>query len=189
MTTRRRRRSRIKKSWVFLLLVCLLTSCVSEPAILENVKWLPGKEQIVFGRVKVMKDDEPKELSWWTGFKVYVVPDARPPEAVRVYEYRVKGDGTFYWDLPPGGYLITEFQWRSSLVRLVSRAILAHFVIPPEASRPIYIGTLTIRVEGDRYRMAVEDEYVQTLTRLQQQFRGLTGPVPKRLMQLEEVLR
>ena len=63
------------------------------------------------------------------------------------------------------------------------RSILARFVVP-EASAPIYIGTLTIREEAGRYTMRVEDHYDQALQRLKGRFPEISGPVTKRLMEL-----
>ena len=199
MTTRLVQESRavqINKSCVLFFLVYLLTSCV--PGRLADVKELPGKGAVVFGRVKVIKEGQPIDWgqgggSFYTGqgwgftagFRVHIIPDAGPePTPYRSY---LRGDGSFYWHLPPGGYTITDFQWRSagfSEDRYVSRGIFARFIIA-ELTSPIYIGTLTIRSWGGRYRMGVEDEYDQALQRLKQRFPEVKGPAAKRLMQLE----
>lgn len=175
----------INKSHVLLLLVYLLTGC-STTGGLADVKELAGKEPVVFGRIRIIEDGQPKDWGDGGGFQVHIIPDAGP-ESIP-YGYYLTGDGSFYWNLPPGGYMITEFSDRSWKalwgVFPVGRGILARFVIP-EAMAPIYIGTLTIRSEAGRHTIGVEDDYDQALQRLKQQFPEVKGPVSKRLMQLE----
>ena len=192
MTTRLIRESgavQINKSWFVLFLVYLLTSCAV--VRLEDVKELPGKERVVFGRIKVIEEGQPKDWGVGGGFLVHIIPDAGPEPIP--YGYYLTGNGSFYWDLPAGDYIITEFErpvsdWTPGFGYLghksVRRGILARFVIP-EAMSPIYVGTLTIRSEAGRYTMVVEDEYDLALQRLKQQFPEVRGPVAKRLMRLE----
>jgi hypothetical protein len=61
------------------------------------------------------------------------------------------------------------------------RRIFAHFIVP-EATSPLYIGTLTIRFEEGRYAMRVEDEYDRTLEKVTSL--GISGEVTKHLMEL-----
>ena len=186
MTTRLIRESgavQINKSWFVLFLVYLLTSCAV--VRLEDVKELPGKEPVVFGRIKVTENGQPIEYGMWRTFRVVIIPDAGPEPMP--YIYNLTGDGSFYWNLSPDGYMITEFDWHRGFWDRKTgrrRGILARFVIP-EAMSPIYIGTLTIRLEEDHFTMDVEDEYDQAFQRLKQQFPEVKGPVAKRLMQLE----
>ncbi len=174
----------IKKSCTLLFLVYLLTSCV--PVRISDVKELPGEEPVVFGHIKVIEEGQPKDWGVGGGFRVHIIPDAGPEPIP--YEYFLAGDGSFYWSLPPGGYMITEFLrlrwkvWRG--IHPERRNILARFVIP-EATSPVYIGTLTIRSASGRYTMVVEDEYDQALKRMKQRFPQVRGPVAKCLMRLE----
>ncbi len=184
MTKRLFRESQINKSCVLFLLLYLLTSCV--PVRLADVKELSGDKPVVFGRIKVIEEGQPEDWGVGGGFLVHIIPDAGPEPIP--YEYFLTGDGSFYWNLPPGGYLITEFsqrRWKAwKGFHRVRRGLLARFVIP-EATSPIYIGTLTIRSAAGRYTMSIEDEYDQALQRLKQQFPEVKEPVAKRLMRLE----
>ncbi len=172
-----------------LLLALLLTSCAVNPLRyvnpLSDLEELPGKGRVVFGRIKVTENGQPVEYGAWRSFIVIIIPDAGPEPTP--YIYNLTGDGSFYWNLPPDGYMITEFNWHRGFWDPKTgrrRSILARFVIP-EAKSPIYTGTLTIRLEADHYTMDVEDEYDLALQRLKQQFPEVKGPVAKRLMQLE----
>ena len=187
MTTRLIRESgavQINKSWFVLFLVYLLTSCAT--VRLADVEELSGDKPVVFGRIKVIEGGQLEDWGVGGGFLVHIIPDAGPE--LIPYEYYLREGGSFYWNLPPGGYMITEFsqrRWKAwKGIYRERRGILARFVIP-EATSPIYIGTLTIRSEAGRYTMVVEDEYDLALQRLKQQFPEVRGPVAKRLMRLE----
>ena len=181
--------TQINKLYFFLLLVYLLTSCVA--VMRSDIEALPGKEPVVFGRVKVIENGQPMDWGGGGRFAVVIIPDAGPEPIP--YGYPLIGDGSFYWHLPRGEYIITEFaravrDWTLGAgifgSRLVRRGILARFVIP-EALSSIYIGTLIIRSEAGRYTMSIEDEYDEALQRFKQRFPEVKGPVAKRLMQWE----
>jgi len=176
------------KRYHILILALLLTSGCPSGAVVyfHDIETPPGREPIVFGRVKVVEKGEPlnwgfKWTRWWY-FNIHILADAGPEPSP--YIYSLNGDGSFYWTLPAGGYTITNFWWLSGATK-VRRVIFARFVVP-EAPAPIYIGTLTIREEEGRYTIHVEDEYEQAFQRLKEKVPEVTGPVTKRLMQLKE---
>ncbi len=179
------------KQYYILILALLLTSCSPYTGLvrLTDTEVPPGREALVFGRVKVVVEGEPPEWGSWRGgrFIITILPEANPERAP--YSYELDGDGSFYWTLPAGGYTITDFLYRYSVNLLtdrnVRRVIFARFIIP-EAPAPIYIGTLTIREEEGRYTIHVEDEYEQAFQRLKERVPEVTGPATKRLMQLKE---
>ncbi len=180
------------KRYHILILALLLTSCGPSGRVgyLYDIKTPPGREAIVFGRVKVVEKGEPldwgfKWSRWWY-FHIHILADAGPEPIP--YSYSLNGDGSFYWTLPAGGYTITDFWWLSrptGVMRIVRRVIFARFIVP-EAPAPIYIGTLAIREEEGRYTIHVEDEYKQAFQRLKEKVPEVTEPVTKRLMQLKE---
>jgi hypothetical protein len=174
----------IAKPSFLLIIMLLLTSC-SHYVRLADVKELPGNKPVVFGRINVIEKDQPKYVWQHCGFLAYIILDA-VPEPIP-YKYCLTEDGSFYWDMPPGDYMITHLWARWPRIRKsflgqqgVKRGILASFVVP-EASALIYIGTLIIKQEGDRYKMHVEDHYDQDL---QKQFTEISSPVAKHLMEL-----
>jgi len=183
---------RINKSFPFLLLALLLTSCISPRHLVRlydyDIETVPGQEALVFGRVKVVENEE--SLDWnsssfaFTSFLIHIEPEAGP-EPVS-YTYYVKEDGSFYWPLSAGGYTITDFSWTvfTGIIGSDRRVIFARFVVPEETPL-IYIGTLTIHSEAGRYTMRVEDHYDHALQRLIQRFPNVKEPVTKRLMQFE----
>lgn len=172
------------KAYLLLILTLLLTSCVSpSPIDLAAAKAFPEGEAIVFGRVKVIRKGKP---SHWTGrsFRIHILPDT----GAKPVSYGLKGDGSFYWHLSPGGYTITGFQWWQPLRAfgpVVGRHIFTWFMIPEETSL-VYVGTLVISFEEGRYIMRIEDEYAQALQGLKGKFPELKGQAAKRLMNLEK---
>ncbi len=180
---------KIAKPYFLLIIMLLLTNCFPSPYVkLADVKELPGNEPVIFGRINVIEKDKQK---WGWGeciFRVYIISDA-VPEPIP-YTYCLPDDGFFYWHIPPGDYMITHLWARFPRIKKsfrrqpgVKRGILARFVVP-EASALIYIGTLIIKQEGDRYKMHVEDHYDQELQRLKEQFTEISSPVVKHLMEL-----
>jgi len=179
------------KQYYILILALLLTSCGPSGRVvfLNDIETPPGREALVFGRVKVVEKGEPLDWGFWHSrfFRITILPEANPERAP--YSYSLDGDGSFYWTLPAGRYMITDFRYRYhvgfGVNRVVRRVIFARFIIP-EAPAPIYIGTLIIRLEGDRYTLNVEDEYEQAFQRLKEKVPEVTDPVTKRLIQLKE---
>lgn len=176
----------ITKPSVLIIIVLLLTSC-SYYVKLADVKELPGHKPIVFGRIKVIEKDHSKSSWWHCGRRVHIISDSVPEQAP--YYYCLTEDGSFYWNISPGGYTITQLSARDPIQKSFfgqawgERGILARFVVP-EGLALIYIGTLIIKQVGDRYKMHVKDHYHQDLQRLKGQFTEISSPVAKHLMEL-----
>lgn len=192
------------KLLVVLTIVLLLTSCTpyqrppppASPIDLSTAKSIPAGETVVFGRVKVIVNEKP--FIWddprWDKFHLYLLPDSGSEPVV----YTLAHDGSFNWHLLPGRYTITSFKWyRGSnyLLRLIS----ASFSVP-EQVKPIYIGTLVIkltqtgargypqsswRLPRDFPLMHIEDDYRQALQGLRHNIPRIKGDITKNLMRLE----
>jgi hypothetical protein len=164
----------------------LLTSC-SPYVRLADVKELPDNKPVIFGRINVIEKDHSKSSWGFCGRRIHIISDG-VPELVP-YSYCLTEEGSFYWNISPGGYMITHLSARNPIRKSFfgqvwgERGILARFVVP-EASALIYIGTLIIKQEGDRYKMLVEDHYDQDLQRLKEHFTEISSPVAKSLMEL-----
>lgn len=180
----------IAKPYVLPIIMLLLTACSPHKFRLADLKEMPGNKPIVFGRIKVIEKDHSKWVQWSRQNcvrNVSIISDSVPEQDP--YYYCLTENGSFYWNIPPGGYMITLLNARNPIQKSFfdqawgQRGILARFVVP-EASELIYIGTLIIKQEGDRYKMHVKDHYHQDLQRLKEQFTEISSPVAKHLMEL-----
>lgn len=168
------------KQSLILALGLLLAGCAETIAISKETSPAPGKT-IVLGRVKVVSEGEP--IRWLLpSFAIHILPDAGS-ELIR---YGLTGDGLFLWQLPPGSYTITGFEWhRIGWVATRRRHIFARFTVL-EDEAIVYTGILVIRIEGERYSMAIDDEYDPAVDRLKEEFPAIKGEIRRRLMQLRE---
>ena len=155
----------------------LLTSCASAITF-SNTKGLPQGEALVFGRVQFIWKGDPD-----LGQKyLFLLP---PPDSEPI-RYTLTGDYSFYWHLPPGDYAITDMSSkRWGLFALRRRRLVPHFVIP-EDSWLVYIGTLMVIFDGQRYVMRIEDEYAQALKGLKGRSPEIRDEASKRLMHVEK---
>ncbi len=165
------------KRYFLLILALLLTSCASA-ITLSNTEDLPQGEALVFGRVQFIWKGDP-DLGQISLFLL-------PPPDLEPIRHTLTGDRSFYWHLPPGDYAITDVSSsRSGLFALRRRRLVPHFVIP-EDSRLVYIGTLMVIFDGQRYVMRIEDEYAQALKGLKGGFPEIGGEATKHLMHVEK---
>jgi hypothetical protein len=129
-----------------LIFLLLFGACASSTSDLSTPK--PGSQEvIVTGRVDVVLADKP---SFW----VFIVPQ----EGGKAWDYRVTGDGTFFWYLPPGNYEIPSFQGQRGTERTGGQ-VLGRFKVPA-GKAAVYIGTLTITFsKGGRYGIKIFDDF------------------------------
>ncbi len=165
------------KQYYILILALLLTSCASAITF-SNAKGLPQGEALVFGRVQFIWKGDP----YLGQISLFLLP---PPDSEPI-RHTLTGDRSFYWHLPPGDYAITDMSSkRLGLFALRRRRLVPHFVIP-EDSRLVYIGTLMVIFDGQRYVMRIEDEYAQALKGLKGRFPEIRDEASKRLMHVEK---
>lgn len=157
--------SAMRRCSIFLVSFFLLANaCASTPSELSTRK--PGSQEVlVTGRVDVLLPGKP--LFW-----VFVVPK----EGGTAWDYKVTGDGTFFWYLFPGSYEIPSFQWKQGELDPGTRTgqAFARFTVPH--GKPfVYIGTLTITFfKGGRYGIKVFDDYDSGgFARLNEKFPGI----------------
>lgn len=113
---------------------------------------------LVFGRIVFVIDG--KEKDWGTGllsdgFRVAV----RSLDGDVVKGYRIKGDGSFVWSLPPGQYVVAAYAIGSTRGRL-----WVTFSVPSPGIAS-YLGDLHIAVDRGRYTFGVEDNYAAAVQR------------------------
>jgi hypothetical protein len=111
----------------------------------------------VFGRLVVF--DQGEALIWgssplFTRFGIFV----RSLKTDQVERVAITAeDGSFYWPLKPGEYVIALFSYAEKTGRL-----WLTFSVP-EPGKAAYIGDLHVVFEKSRYRFGVKDEYTRAL--------------------------
>lgn len=163
----------------FILIILLLTGCASSPIDLSGIKSLPQNEGIVFGRVEVIKGGKEKKLSLFGESKFGLI--ILPENSSKAIYVPLKGAGKFIWHLPPGGYTIASFEWRTYGV--LRGRVFAYFGV--FENKATYIGTLTISFFGARYTMFVADEYEASFITFRDKFPDIQEEVIRYPMQME----
>ncbi len=155
---------------------------------------IPKGEAVVFGRAKVERDNkvliwkaEPKVVSIVIYqfrpqfFMVFIKEEATKKEFV----YRLVGDGSFSWRLPPGAYSITGYYYNPGATHVESHfapGLTPGFVVS-EGDSAVYIGTLSIDLHPTGSDvMEIVDEYDQSLPALKSRFPRLAAWAKKGLM-------
>lgn len=166
------------KQYYILIVALLLTSCASPSSDISDIKAVPEGKVIVFGRVKVISEGER-----WIPYRMlflHVLSERGP----KPNSYELTGDGTFFWHLSPGGYTITEFAMMKTTLKPTEVVpVFADFVIS-EGTSLVYIGTLKITLETDRYLISIEDEYGPAWQGFKNKFPEFKGDATKSLMHL-----
>lgn len=175
--------------------IALQTGCINE-IVMKPGKPLPPNHTPVIGRVKCLHKGLP--VQWGDGgafhelggpghFYLQITPLNDPKT---VYDHLLTHDGTFYWQLTPGRYLIAN----GNIVNYVIDQIWvsgiylgAEFEVPAD-NRPVYIGTLVVDddPETKKHNHQVIDESDLTTQTFRDNFPQLTSPPNIRLMTVEE---
>lgn len=126
----------------------------------------------VFGRFVVTESGKEADLGFFAGdLKVRL----RSFKTEEIEAISVRGDGSFYWTLKPGDYVIQALLFREHTVRLWSS-----FTVP-EPGKAAYLGDLSVMFDRGNFRFALADRYDERL----KQAAGKAEPV-KDLMRAEE---
>ncbi len=172
----------------FLLLAGCVTTPPPSPIDLSVTKIVPEKEAIIFGRVKVLMDNEPvywgncKEISFGVAgyvrcFVIWVEDEVR----AKKFSYFLSGDGTFYWHLPPGDYMIGAWKLISGASTMSSFYGVRFNV--SEGDSVVYIGTLTVSPIKLGEENRIEDEYDQAFQGLKNEFPAVTTEPIRKIME------
>lgn len=167
-------RQRFRLFALAFLFAALTSGCESAGAIktLGDVETISN---VSYGRVEVLSSKTPD--SWFDdcGFAEHLIcPDAfrvivLPASGGSPITHRLKGDGTFYWSLPPGDYTIAEWEWevwgQDRGVR--SGTVAGQFTVPADVGST-YLGTLAIALSGPRYAVRVKDNYEKATEKLKE---------------------
>jgi hypothetical protein len=138
-----------------LVAMLALSGCLAAGA-LEDVIEPPAGKPLVTGSVRVIEGDT--EITWppnylaGTHFWLLVLAEG----ARRAVSYRLGAEAEFYWALAPGEYHVLGFVKRS-FNRETSGRLWAVFTVPKDAGA-VYIGDLTIRLDGGSVDAEVGDD-------------------------------
>lgn len=179
-------------SWIVTLLAQLtlslwLLGCAQQP-----VEETPASAEAgygrAFGRIEYLEDG--KETAWNASefFGDSLVLYVRSVRGGELKPMVMEGDGTFYWLLPAGEYVIVGYRmtrrgWGSNPVR--SARLMTTFSVP-QAGQAFYIGDLRIETVKSRFRMDVVDRYDAALKRADPRVAGPRFGAVKALMRFEQ---
>lgn len=186
-----------RKGWnllapLFLLMVPIFAGCTVDSINIRQGEAIPVTETVVFGRVSVTTEGRSTSLGGSSKDRL----SGRPGEfnlvilgegSTRSLGPDLFTDGTFYWHLAPGNYFISAFQWkRGSGGWMHSGPLKAEFHVPPGDSS-VYIGTLRIDFDGNRYRRWIEDDFGEARERLAEIFPDRAAKTVRSLMTVEDL--
>jgi len=136
------------RSTAISVLLVLLGGCATAP-VMQDIETLPADTGLVFGSAEIYVDDKKLDLGFsWSGenhFYLLILP----PDSSVATTYEVTDEGTFYWPLPPGEYLLLGYRWQQAGTAR-SGDIRASFTVP-EIGTDAYIGSLEFR--GTEYAL------------------------------------
>lgn len=133
------------------IVMLLLGGCATTTSFKSDVEILSSNQPTVFGKVEVFKNGKQENFSIWTGSPIgLLVQRKNSPETIH---YNITDPGFFYWNLPPGEYMILGLlgQERTGPLRL-------HFTVPP-GGKGLYIGDLVINFYGGYYTVDIKNNY------------------------------
>ncbi len=174
----------------FLIAATAIAACATATVDIRDPRSLPGNVPIVFGRILVVRDGQ--EIAWGGSSLARSLTSAGEFHLVILDEERstvagsdLSGDGTFFWSLHPGRYIITAFEWKEGLsAKGSSGRLMARFNVPAGVTA-VYIGTLRIDIVDSQYKSRVEDERGKASELLSSRFPERTAEISTSLMGLE----
>jgi hypothetical protein len=132
------RRTRILSAATGLIAALMLTGCASS---LQNVAAIDADEATVFGKLRLVRNDEHVDLGggmFGNTASFRIASDALDKEFVG----QVGEGGDFAWALEPGSYYLTAIDFHNKGERVSAPARL-RFTVAEDASA-VYIGTITL---------------------------------------------
>lgn len=114
----------------------------------------------VFGRVVVFDRGEAQNWSsspMLSGFSIFI----RSVKTDQLERVAITDDGSFYWPLKPGEYVIAAFSYANKTGRMWLS------FTAPDAGRAAYIGDLHVVFEKSQYRLGIRDEYTRALKKVE----------------------
>jgi hypothetical protein len=164
-----------------------LSGCAQQP-VDETAATAEAGYGRAFGRIEYLEDG--KETAWNASefFGDSLVLYVRPVGGGELKNMVMEGDGTFYWLLPAGEYVIVGYRMtrrRFGSNPVTSDRLMTTFSVP-QAGQAFYIGDLRIETVKSRSRIRVVDRYDAALKRADPRIAGPRFGAVKALMRLEQ---
>ena len=148
---------------VLLLAAAVMWGCAST-SFKEDAHALSPERATVFGRATVVKEGRPQELDSLGGSTLTLA--VRRENDAEVTRYTIRDPGYFFWDLPPGKYMILGY------THMVTRgSVRMEFVVPPGA-KALYVGDLVINMRGDYYEIEYNTDLAAGAEAFRKKFPG-----------------
>ena len=156
----------------------VLAGCTS-PGTIESVEDITPDGTVVFGTVEVWSNGE--QETWgtkWTGHNNFYLT-LLPSDANEAFTYLVDKDGTFYWSLPPGEYMVLGYHWQHLQTQRWGD-LRATFTVP-ESGPDVYLGSLVL--QGNEFAMATSlvDKFDDVAVLYDTKFQGRKGTAVRQL--------
>jgi len=142
-------------------------------------------EALAFGRIMVIDRDHEIE-PWNSALRDALFAGEKPEIRLslfliesnrRAIYVRIEPDGSFFWILPRGTYLL----YHSRIDQQPPNEPLAAFQVPPEA-HAVYLGTMTMHIESNENGTTGKQDYevanTQITDELERAQQGLVGRFP-----------
>ena len=171
------------RPFLIALLGLMLFGCATSSQI-KDVETLKAGQTLVFGSVAVIEDGKPKKWGMtWTGTQELWLL-LLPQDSTKALPYRLANDGTFAWGLAPGEYTIAGYELAVGTGSRSAR-IWMHFMVS-EGSESLYIGDLTLQMQGGLFSFRAEDRYDPAVETFRTKFPDATDQPQKGLMEIEQ---
>ena len=179
-----------KSAYILVIAVSLasLTSCETAAIrpVDEEVATATAGYGRAFGRVVFTQDGEemkwaaPGSIAWNRQLFVYL----QSLQSGQLLSLEIRGDGTFFWPLKAGEYMVLAYR---KIPPLSMGDIRTTFSIT-KPGQAVYIGDLHIDAVKSRYKVSVEDNYVVAQQKSSVQLEKINFERAKALMQPEPKL-
>lgn len=174
----------MKKRAAIGIWVAVLAACAGSGIEVRDARDLGRDESIVFGRV--IATDENGLVHFDAGafsstHHELLVERAGEPDAMT---YRLDGDGSFYWHLRPGSYLLIAFLRRSG--GSVSWIPIRSLFVVDSGGSALYLGRLAIALSPRRNAVEVRDDFEASTAAFQARFTELSLTPRRSLLSLKE---
>jgi hypothetical protein len=172
----------LSKIIILAAMILALFSCAEQP-VLKNIETPSEGQTVVFGSVETLEDGKP--LKWVQSYRLLILPH---DESAKALIFNLPKDGSFYWALPPGEYMIAAYEVTKGLTgETISGKIRTSFTVP-QGAKSLYIGKLMLLLRKGRYKIGISDNYDEAVKGYRKRFSGASDQPHRELMKLESRL-
>ncbi len=149
--------------WSLLFCVLALSSCANAPtaAVSEKSATAAAGYGRAFGKVTYFEDGKEKKwgMSWTANDRLTLF--VRPAAGGPIQYLNVENDGSFFWPLKSGDYVLAGYRATHNTEYSAARLWLSFSVTKP--GQAVYIGNLMVISNRSHFRFGVLDSYDESL--------------------------